>query len=165
MYEKDKTKKIYLIEKALSESKDIEDLSLIPIHINAGATYHEYYMYDQELEQYVEALRLSTVFDNEYYKYIIFNNIAQLKEAIGKHSEALELHKKCLVYEREKKIKDSLSIMISEINVAESMRYNKKYDSASYYYTRILNKSYAQYKKYGYIDIAIINIIFYHNFT
>jgi len=148
-FEKDKGKKLKLIESAILEGEGIEDVELIPVYLNIGYVYSNYYEYEKALTYYIKALQFSEKFDIEVYTYILYTNIAKVKESIGKHDEALALYKKSLNYGNKKHPNDTIKKIINIINVSESLRNNKKYDSASYYYNSIIKIAYQKFPNYG----------------
>lgn len=148
-YEKDKAGKIALIEQAISESKGLESIELIPVYTNIGGIYHDYYEYESALTHYLKALQLSEKFNIEVYEYILLTNIAKVKEGIGKHDEALVLYKKCLNYGNSKHPTDTIRTITNVINIAESLRNNKKHDSATYYYNTVVDIAYQKLPSYG----------------
>lgn len=148
-YENDKSKKIKLIENAIIEAENIESSELIPVYLNIGYTYNSYYELEKALIYYIKASDLAEKFNIEIYKYILIENIAKVKERIGKHDEALILYKKSLDYTIKKRSKDTIKRIGNIINIAESFRNNKKYDSASYYYNNIVDEAYRQHLNYG----------------
>ncbi|GGG34326.1 hypothetical protein GCM10011344_38860 [Dokdonia pacifica] len=152
-YARDKDTKFNYIEKALRESKNIDDIYKIYLYIYIGTVYYDYYDYEAAIENYIKARKLSESIDNKKSKYIILNNIALVKENIGKHDQALELHKECLTYKILKN--DTIGIIGTTLEIAESMRNNKMYDSATYYYKTIIDKAYRNNTTYG--DIITIN--------
>lgn len=156
-YEKKDSKKIKLIEEALAEIKGIDRRELINVHNTAGIIYYDQYRYETALKQYLRTLELSKKYDFKDFEYIAINNIAEIKEDIGKYEEAVTHYKKALAYENSKPIKDSISIMVFEMNLAKTMRYIKKHDSSSFYYNRIINTSFSHPLYQTYIDIATIN--------
>ncbi|MFC4635873.1 helix-turn-helix domain-containing protein [Dokdonia ponticola] len=148
-YEEDKVEKIALIKQAVLESEGLENIELIPVYTNVGGIYHDYYEYASALTYYLKALELSEKFNIEEYRYIILTDIAKVKEGIGKHDEALTLYRKCLNYGNTKYPNDTIRRITNVINIAESLRNNKKYDSASYYYNTIVNIAYQKLPSYG----------------
>ncbi len=161
-YEKNKTKKIALIKQAVLESKGIESIELIPVYTNIGGIYHDYYEYENALTNYLKALALSEKFNVEQYQYIILTDIAKVKEGIGKHNEALTLYRKCLDYGNTKHPNDTIKRITNVINIAESFRNNKKYDSATYYYNAIVDIAYQKLPSYGRILTINEGINQYH---
>ncbi|WP_299683974.1 helix-turn-helix domain-containing protein [uncultured Dokdonia sp.] len=138
-YETDNNKKLDLIERIASESKHLNNKNLLPVFVNMGGVYYDNYLNEIALSHYIKALRISEKHNIPHYEYIILNNIAKVKERIGAHKEALAIYKRCFVYESNRKIKDTIGNIVSIINLAESFRNNKKYDSASYYYHNIID--------------------------
>ncbi|GGG34340.1 hypothetical protein GCM10011344_38890 [Dokdonia pacifica] len=148
-YEVDKTEKIALIEHAIFESEGLESIELIPVYTNIGGIYHDYYEYDKALIYYLKALKLVEKYEIEEYQYILLTNIAKVKEGIGKHDEALELYKRCFEYGNTKQPIDTIRTITNVINIAESLRHNKKYDSATYYYNTIIDIANQVIPSYG----------------
>lgn len=161
-YEEDKAGKVALIEQAILESKGLENIELIPVYTNIGGIYHDYYEYESALTHYLKALHLSEKYNIVTYQYILFTNIAKVKEGIGKHDEALELYRKCFNYGNTKHPNDTIRTITNVINIAESLRNNKKYDSASYYYNTVLDIAYQKLPSYGRILTINEGINQYH---
>jgi AraC-like DNA-binding protein len=156
-YETNPDQKVHLIEKALFEAKNTDYSIKVYAYSTAGLIYHYQYKYGKALQNYIEALKFSEKYGLKEQEYIILNNIALLKGEIGKHEEAIEWHRKCLHYEIARSQKDSLSIMISKINLAESLRYIKKNDSATFYYNQIINNPFKHHNFNIYKNITTIN--------
>lgn len=151
-YAKGKKNVIRILEKSLKEIEGIEDKEVIPIYIHIGATYPDYYEYEAGLNCYVMALELSEKAGYKNFQYFIYNNIAKIKEDIGKHDEALELYKKCYLHSKNETSNDSIDYII---NLAASYRNVNKHDSASYYYHKIVDASYQKETLLG--SIVTIN--------
>jgi AraC-like DNA-binding protein len=149
----DKDAKLSLIEKALLDIKSLDDKNLIYLYIYIGTVYYDYYDYKTSIENYLKALKISEKTNDKEGEYILYNNIAMVKENIGKHDDALDLYKKCLAYETLKK--DTIRNIETTLNVAESMRNNKMYDSATYYYQTIIDRANRDAPFYG--DVITIN--------
>lgn len=154
-FEKDKNDKLDLIKKSIEKSKEVDSIhSLLP-RLSLGTYYHSHFEYEKALQEYLKALNTSKEIGNKEYTFKAQHHIAQIKRAIGKHSEALDLYKKCFEYEKSRKNKDSISFTRTLMDLAESMLYLKKHDSATYYYDYITEKGYK--KDTYYINIANIN--------
>jgi tetratricopeptide (TPR) repeat protein len=152
-YALDKDAKRSLIEKALLDVRYLDDKNLIYLYIYVGTVYYDYYDYEMAIENYLKALKISENNDNKEGKYMLYNNIAMVKENIGKHDEALDLYKKCFAYEILKK--DTIRNIETILNIAESMRNNKMHDSATYYYQTIIDRANRDTPLYG--DVITIN--------
>lgn len=152
-YAQNKNTKLNFIENALLESKKVNDKNLSPFYTYVGTVHYYYFDYEAAMENYATALEIAENLDDQERIYILFNNIALIKENIGKHDQALSIYKKCYAYKILKK--DTIGRINTTINIAESMRNNKKYDSASYYYHSIIDKVYQTSPLYG--DIVTIN--------
>jgi YesN/AraC family two-component response regulator len=154
-YTKDEGRKLDLIKKSIIASKSADTAYKILPRLNLGLYYYNHFEYEKALQEYLEVLRVSKKTGYVNYEFITLGHIAELKRDIGKHEEALELYKKSLYYETSKKNKHLYSITAAYTNIAESMRYNKKNDSASYYYNIIKEKGYK--KDLVYLNVATIN--------
>lgn len=161
-YGKDKSEKIALIKQAALQGEGIESTELIPVYTNIGGVYHDYYEYEKALTYYVKALQLTEKFNIEEYKYILLTNIAKVKEGIGKHDEALLLYKECFDYGNTKHPNDTIRTITNVINMAESLRNNKKHDSATYYYNTIVGVANQRLPSYGRILTINEGINQYH---
>ncbi len=155
-YVSEKQEKFSLLEKSILESQDLNDeyYPIVPYSF-LGSYYHDNYEYEKALEKYLEVFRLSKKHNNKDYEYIALHNIAILKSEVGKHDEALDLFKRCFAYETSKKYQDTFARIETMVDLAKSYRYNKKYDSASFYYKRIIKESNS--KTQYYLDLANIN--------
>lgn len=154
-YENNNNNKLALAEQIVIESEHLQDKKLIPIYTNVGGIYFDDYQHDIALKHYIKALRLAEKYNVDYYEYVLLNNIARVKERIGAHEEAITLYKRCLEYETNQGTKNTIGNILTVINLAESFRNNKKYDSASYYYHSIIDI--AKEKSKFYSDILIVN--------
>jgi AraC-like DNA-binding protein len=134
-----KNEKFDLIKKSIKYAKLTRSSNthlILPYHA-LGRYYYTNFEYDKALQEYIKVLNISKDIDRRY-EHFALANIAELKGTIGKHKEALELYKKGLHYEMTSKFGgDSISITSYLVSLAESMRYNKIHDSASYYYKQI----------------------------
>ncbi|WP_299683058.1 tetratricopeptide repeat protein [uncultured Dokdonia sp.] len=137
-YADNKRDKLALIKQSLSESNRVDSIHSIPAYNNLGLYYQDYYEYGNALEQYLKVVSLAQKGNDNVYEGIALNNIAKLRTAIGDYDEALILYKRG--YELKKKQGDisEETIVITSLELAESYRYNKKYDSASYYYDEVI---------------------------
>lgn len=135
-YGKNKSETFDILEKSLIEINGLEDINTIPIYNHVGTTYDSYFEYETALKHYVTALHISQKNNNKKSEFAIYNNIARVKGSIGKHHEALELYKKCLIYNEDIKSRDTI---INSLNLAASYRYIKKHDSATHYYHKIID--------------------------
>lgn len=155
-YVSDKQEKFNLLEKSILESQDLNDeyYPIVPYSF-LGSYYHDNYEYEKALEKYLEVFRLSKKHNNKDYEYIALHNIAILKSEVGKHEEALDLFRKCFMYETSKTYQDTFARVETMVDLAKSYRYNKKYDSASFYYKQIIKESNPKTKYY--LDLANIN--------
>ncbi|MEP0265028.1 helix-turn-helix domain-containing protein [Dokdonia sp.] len=154
-YEADKDRKLDLIKRSIVESKDADTAYTILPHYTLGLYYYTHFEYEKALEEYLKVLNITRQIRYINHEFITQYHIAELKGAIGKHEEAEELYKKCLYYENSKEVKDSITFTDILVGLAESMRYTKKHDSASYYYNYAKEKGYK--KNPYYINIATIN--------
>ncbi|WP_299683968.1 helix-turn-helix domain-containing protein [uncultured Dokdonia sp.] len=152
-YTKNKEAKLNLINNALLDIQDISDEDLVSTYIYAGTAYHDYFDYETAVTYYLKALKIAQDYNSKRVESAILNNIAKIKEDVGKHKEALPLYKKCYAYEMSKR--DTIAIIGTTINIAESMRHNKMHDSASYYYHAIIDRAYKESPSYG--NLATIN--------
>jgi AraC-like DNA-binding protein len=140
-YARKKEVKFNFYEKALKERGSLDDPNKIYLYIQIGIAHYDYYEYEAAMNYYLKGLKLAQKNNDKWSKnseYMLFNNIANIKGDLGKHDEALALYKKNSAYEILKK--DTLGNLVTKMNIAESMRYNKKYDSASYYYHSVIDK-------------------------
>lgn len=139
-FEKDQERKFDFFEKALSEKESLDAPNMIYLYLQIGLAHYGYFEYEAAISYYLKGLKLIENNNDEWSnnsKYYFFNNIAIIKEELGKHDEALSLYKKNLAYEILKK--DTLGSLVTMGNIALSMRNVKKYDSASYYYHKIID--------------------------
>ena len=152
-YTKKKDVKFFFIEKSLLEIENINDINKIYPYVYIGTVYHDYFDYETASMYYLKALKIAENKNNEQAKYVLFNNIAKIKEHIGKHDEALSLYKKNFAYEILHK--DTIGSIETTLNIAESMRNLKKHDSASYYYHSIVDRIYKEFPHYkGFLTIG-----------
>lgn len=152
-YTQNKKAKLDLINKAIVESKDIDDQDLIQFYTHIGTVYYYYFDYEIAMKNYAKALKIAEKYNKKEAEYILINNIALIKTDIGKYDEALSLYKKCYAYET--LTNDTIGNIGARVNIAESMRNNKMYDSASYYYQNVVERAYQTKPRYGHI--ATIN--------
>lgn len=139
-YAKNKNDKLKLLKKSLKATQGLDSIYAVTSHVALGIYYHDYFEYKKALQHYLTVLRLSKRYGHSDYEHIALDRIGILKQDIGKHQDALKLFKKRYAYENSKALKDSSQLTLVVLRLAESMRYNKKYDSASYYYHYILDK-------------------------
>lgn len=163
-YADNKKDKLSLINKSLAESNSVDSLFSIPAYNRLGLYYEDNYKYDEAIKQYLKVLRLSQKGGDKDYEIIAFNNIADIKKNIGKYGEALVLYKTCLDLEQKKESSNYSAIVEISLNLAETYRNEKKYDSASYYYDLVIEKVRKDHR-YA-LSIAMINEgvnLFYKN--
>ncbi len=140
-YEKNKNDKLRLLQKSLQATQGLDSIYAVTSHVALGIYHHDYFEYDKALSHYLIVHELAKKYGDSNYEHIALDQIGILKKDIGKHDKALELFKKRYVYENSKPLKDSSQLTLVILHLAESMRYNKKYDSASYYYRYLLDKT------------------------
>ncbi|WP_299767573.1 AraC family transcriptional regulator [uncultured Dokdonia sp.] len=150
-----KKEKLQLIQASLAENSHIDSLYSIATYNSLGLYYKNSYDYENALEQYLRVLSIAQKGNDTLYQGIARENIAKIKTEIGNYEEALKLYKR--EFDRKNK-RDDVSeenIVLTTLRLAESYRYNKKYDSASYYHHSVIK---LVRKKYSYIlSMAIIN--------
>lgn len=139
-YTKHQEIKLELIHKSLSESSTLDSLYSITAYNNLGLYYQYNYNYEKALQYFFTVRRIAKKKNYIDYEIIALNNIADIKQGVGKHKEALELYRKCFNLEKNKRDHSYSSIGLISINLAQSFRKNKEYDSASYYYELAINK-------------------------
>ncbi len=154
-YEDNKEDKLQFIRASLSESNSVDSLSSIPTYNHLGLYYKNYYDYENALEQFLRVLRLAKKGNDKIYEGIALKNIAKIKTEIGDYKEALLLYKRGFDLENKQDDISEETLVLASIGLAESYRYNKKYDSASYYYHSVIE---LVKKEYPYVlSIAKIN--------
>lgn len=147
--------KLQLIQASLGESNRIDSLYSIATYNSLGLYYKNNYDYENALEQYLKVLRLAKKGNDKIYEGIAIGNIAKLKTEIGDYEDALKLYKRELDLKHKQDDVSEEDIVLATVRLAESYRYNKKYDSASYYYHSIIEHV---KKEYPYIlSVTIIN--------
>jgi AraC-like DNA-binding protein len=139
-YTSTQEEKLDLINRSLLETNSVDSLFSVATYNNLGLYYQDHYDYDNALKQYLIVMRLAKNGNDKKYESIAINNIAWLKTDIGKHEEALEMHRKCFNLEMKMQPQEEYRIITSSLGLAKSLRNNKKYDSASYYYHSIIDK-------------------------
>ncbi len=139
-YAKDKEDKLKFLEKSLNATQGLDSIYALSSCVALGTYYHDYFEYDKALSYYLKVFSLSKKYGVKDYKYIALDRIGTLKKDIGKYDAALGLFKEVYAYENSKALKDSSELALVTLRLAESLRYNKKYDSASYYYHYVLDK-------------------------
>lgn len=154
-YTKDKEDQLDFINKSLLESNSVDSVFSIAAYNNLGLYYQGEYDYGKAVQQYLKALRFSKKRNNKRYEIIVLGNIANLKKNIGVHEDALTIYKDCLALEKEMDPINENAIVEVSLNLAESYRNNKKYDSASYYYKLVIDKVRQKYSHFS--SIAMIN--------
>ncbi|SNS06920.1 helix-turn-helix domain-containing protein [Dokdonia pacifica] len=133
-----KKDKLRLIQASLLESNSVDSMYSIPTYNNLGLYYKNYYDYENALEQYLKVVRLAQKINDKTYEGIALNNIAKLKTEIGDYARALKLYKRGFDLENNQGNISEEALVIASVELAESYRYNKKYDSASYYYHTVI---------------------------
>lgn len=144
-YAMDDESKRTLIEQSILESNRVDSTFSVSPYNTLGVYYYYRYDYDKALQQFLMVLRLSIKNNDEIFEIIALNNIAEIKSDIGKNKEALELYKKSFFLEQNRKDIDEASIVESSLSLSESFRYNTQYDSASYYYNKVIDKTRRKY--------------------
>lgn len=156
-YTNNKRLKLSLINKSLSEGSTLDSIYTIETYNNLGEYFQYNYDYEKALKQYLIVLKIAEKGGYINYEIIALNNIADIKQGIGKNKEALSLYKKSF-YESKKTSGPHHSITHNvAINLAQSFRKNKKYDSASYFYRFIID-NYDSNDPYYKYRISIVNI-------
>ncbi|WP_299215165.1 AraC family transcriptional regulator [uncultured Dokdonia sp.] len=154
-YTDDRERQFDLVNQSLTESNSVDSLYSIAAYNRLGLYYQNAYDYENALQQYLKVLRLSKKKNDKDYEIIGLNNIADIKKDIGNYKEALILYKTCLDLEQKRKFPNSSVIVQISLNLSESYRNEKKYDSASYYYDLVIDKI---YKDHTYaLSVAMIN--------
>lgn len=154
-YTIDTITKLDLIHKSLSISNSVDSLYSIAAYNHLGMYYQSNYEYGKALQQHLRVLRLSEKNEYDAYQIIALNSIASVKKNVGKHKEALSLYKRSLELQQKNQTSGYNAIIPITVHIAESYRDNKKYDSASYYYTIV--KENAQKEDMYFLNIATIN--------
>lgn len=153
-YAEDSNQKLTLIKESVAISNETHNVHSILPRFTLGLYYYHHFEYEKALQEYLKVLNVSKEINDTYYEHLALNHIAELKAAIGKHEEAVILYKKSLLYETTKDPIDSIQLTDILMHLAESMRYLKKHDSASYYYKYIEEKG---HDLHYYKNIATIN--------
>lgn len=166
-YAKKESEKLALLNKSIEISKDLNDASylLLPYSFKASYYYNKA-NYSSALTNYLKTLEVAQKVNSLNYIYITKHNIALLKTDIGKYNEALLLFKESLSFEKEKINQDTISYLESLLSLADSYRYNKMLDSATFYNKEGIVKSKNKYKKM-YSSFVInegINLYYKNNF-
>ncbi len=138
-YANDDEEKLTIIKQSIAESTSVDSIYAIPALNSLGLYYQSRYDYEKALEHYFRVLKLSIVGGFKDYEIVALDNIAEIKLEIGKYKEALDLYRKGFYLEHNKAEKNHISILGSSLSLSESFRYTKQYDSASYYYTTIID--------------------------
>lgn len=154
-YTTNRNDKLDLIKKSIAKGEEEALYMSLSARLMLGINYHSHFEYEKALQEYLILFNNSKKANSEIYEFNALNRIAQLKRDIGSYKEALETYKKCLNYEKLKIPIDSASLTRTYVDLAESMRYLKKHDSASYYYRYIKDNGYK--KNNFYLNIATIN--------
>ncbi|EZH72386.1 hypothetical protein ATO12_23325 [Aquimarina atlantica] len=133
-YEAEESKKIALLDQAIYISKrQNHDKYPVKAYSFKGGYYFMKGDYQLALDNYIQALSLAEKVNNKEYMQYTNHNIACIKTKIDKHQEALLLFKENFIYERNRDELNMVSYLQSLIPMAESFRYNKQIDSASFY--------------------------------
>ncbi len=141
-YETEESQKITLLDLAIDISKDQNhDKYPVKAYSFKGGYYFMKGDYQLALDNYIQALSLAEKVNNKEYIQYTNHNIACIKTKIDKHEEALLLFKENLIYEKNRDELDVASYLLSLIPMAESFRYNKQLDSASFYNYKGIVKS------------------------
>ncbi|WP_024769737.1 AraC family transcriptional regulator [Aquimarina macrocephali] len=133
-YEVMESKKIALLDLAINISKkQNHDKYPVKAYSFKGGYYFMKGDYQLALDNYIQALSLAEKVNNKEYMQYTNHNIACIKTKIDKHQEALLLFKENFIYERNRDELNMVSYLQSLIPMAESFRYNRQIDSASFY--------------------------------
>ncbi len=133
-YAVEESEKIALLDLAIAITKRLNnDRYPIKAYSFKGGYYFVKGDYQRALDNYILALALSEKVQNTEYIQSTNHNIACIKTKIDKHAEALTLFKENFEYERNRDELNEMSYLLSLIPMAESYRYNKLLDSASFY--------------------------------
>lgn len=138
-YAKNDTEKLTLIKQSIAESNSVDSLYSIPSYNSLGLYYQSRYDYEKALEHYFKVLNLSIVSGFKDFEIIALDNIAEIKSEIGEYEEALDLYRKGYYLENNKKEKNHILILGSSLSLSESFRHTKQYDSASYYFNKVID--------------------------
>ena len=133
-YAAEESEKIALLDLAIAITKRLDnDRYPIKAYSFKGGYYFTKGDYQRALDNYILALALSEQVQNTEYVQSTNHNIACIKTKIDKHEEALTLFKENFEYESDREELNAMSYLLSLIPMAESYRYNKLLDSASFY--------------------------------
>ncbi|WP_271784974.1 AraC family transcriptional regulator [Aquimarina algiphila] len=147
-YAKNDSKKLALLSKSIEISQNLSDVSylLLPYSFK-GSYYYNKGDYSLALNNYLKTLEVAKEVNSINYIYITQHNIALIKTHLGKYEEALSIFKEGFLYEKNKKDFDLEYYLESLLSLADSYRYNKILDSATFYNKEGIIKSKNEYKK------------------
>ncbi|TSE03810.1 helix-turn-helix domain-containing protein [Aquimarina algiphila] len=147
-YAKNDSEKLALLNKSIEISENLSDASylLLPYSFK-GSYYYNKGNYSSALNNYLKILEVAREVNSINYIYITKHNIALVKTHLGKYEEALSLFKEDFLYEKNKKDFDLEYYLESLLALADSYRYNKILDSATFYNKEGIVKSINEYKK------------------
>ncbi len=131
--------KLKLIEESIIESNRVDSSFSVSPYNALGTYYYKRYDYDKAFQQFSKVLRLSRKNDDKVFEMYALHNIALIKSEVGQNKAALALYKKCFFLESRIAGINSGSVVGSSLSLSESFRYNKQYDSASYYYKKVID--------------------------
>ncbi len=147
-YAKKESEKLALLDKSIKISENLSDASylLLPYSFK-GSYYYNKGNYSSALNNYLKTLEVAREVNSINYIYITQHNIALIKTHLGKYEEALSIFKEGFLYEKNKKDFDLEHYLESLLSLADSYRYNKILDSATFYNKEGIIKSKNEYKK------------------
>ncbi|GGG29620.1 transcriptional regulator [Dokdonia pacifica] len=137
--------KLNYIQESIAESNAVDSTYAIPSYNSLGIYYYVRYDYEKALQQYITVLNLSIKKGIKSYEVNALDNIGKIKLDIGKYKEALAIYRKCFYLDQSSDDEKELSILESSLGLSESFRYNKQYDSASYYYEKVIKRVREEY--------------------
>jgi len=133
-YQEEDNRKLKYLDSSIAISKNENNKSFPALAYSfKGSFYYERWNYEKALNNYLQASKFAKDNNNEKLTFTTTHNIALLKYKIGKYDAALQMFKKGLVHEKQKRIMDTTGYLRSVFSIAYTYGKKKQLDSSLYY--------------------------------
>ncbi|WP_282088333.1 tetratricopeptide repeat protein [Aquimarina algiphila] len=160
-YVVDDSEKIALIDKAIQKATSSKDYSYLLLPYSFKGVYFHYKAdYKSALNNYLKVLKIAKEVNSSNYIDIAKHNIGLIKTDLGRHKEALSILKESFLHEKNRKEVDTFAYLESLLSLADSYRYNKLLDSATFYNTEGIIKSKIIYNRKNIYETLYPSFVF-----